>query len=97
VEFAEREAALEAVARRGLAAAVAGRAVLPARARADRDREGGARAHRDGSGDAPDETRLPRAARGRRRLGRSPGEEVLLRWEGEWERSPARLIEYARY
>jgi glutamate--cysteine ligase len=29
--------------------------------------------------------------------GRSPGEEVLLRWEGEWERSPARLIEYARY
>jgi gamma-glutamylcysteine synthetase len=29
--------------------------------------------------------------------GRSPGERVLALWEGEWKRSVARLIEYARY
>jgi glutamate--cysteine ligase len=29
--------------------------------------------------------------------GRSPGEEVLARWEGVWRGSPERLIEYARY
>ena len=30
-------------------------------------------------------------------LGISPGQLVLERWEGEWGRSPDRLIEYARY
>ena len=51
----------------------------------------------DGSGDAPDERGFldPLAAVAER--GRSPGEDVLERWEGEWERSPTRLIEYARY
>ena len=29
--------------------------------------------------------------------GRSPGQVVAERWEGEWERSMHRLIEYARY
>ena len=29
--------------------------------------------------------------------GKSPGQVVLERWEGEWGRSPDRLIEYARY
>jgi len=29
--------------------------------------------------------------------GVSPGQVVLDRWEGEWERSFDRLIEYARY
>jgi gamma-glutamylcysteine synthetase len=29
--------------------------------------------------------------------GASPGQIVLERWEGEWQRSPDRLIEYARY
>ena len=30
-------------------------------------------------------------------LGKSPGQVVLERWEGEWQRRPERLIEYARY
>ncbi|MGE4649866.1 MAG: hypothetical protein AAEJ53_03175 [Myxococcota bacterium] len=30
-------------------------------------------------------------------LGQSPGERVAERWESEWERSPQRLIDYARY
>jgi hypothetical protein len=30
-------------------------------------------------------------------LGKSPGQVVLERWEGEWGRSLPRLIEYARY
>ena len=29
--------------------------------------------------------------------GLSPGEEVLRRWRGEWNQSPQRLVEYARY
>lgn len=29
--------------------------------------------------------------------GKSPGEIVLERWQGEWAGSPARLIDYARY
>ena len=30
-------------------------------------------------------------------LGQSPGERVAERWDSEWERSPQRLIDYARY
>jgi hypothetical protein len=29
--------------------------------------------------------------------GKSPGEIVVERWEGEWERRPERLIENMRY
>jgi glutamate--cysteine ligase len=29
--------------------------------------------------------------------GKSPGEIVLERWQGDWAGSPARLIEHARY
>ena len=29
--------------------------------------------------------------------GQSPGEAVLHRWRGEWNRSPQRLVDYARY
>jgi glutamate--cysteine ligase len=96
-QFPEREAALEAVARRGLAAQVAGRPVLPlarellAIARAGLARIG------EGSGDAPDERGFLEPLEAVAERGRSPGEEVQLRWEGEWERSPARLIEYSRY
>ena len=30
-------------------------------------------------------------------LGASPGQVILERWNGEWKKSPDRLIEYARY
>jgi glutamate--cysteine ligase len=95
--FAEREAALEAVARRGLAAEVAGRPVLPlARELIAIAREGLARIG-DGAGGESDERGFLDPLQAVAERGRSPGEEVLLRWEGEWERSPARLIDYARY
>jgi glutamate--cysteine ligase len=95
--FAEREASLEAVARRGLAARVAGRPVLPlARELVAIAREGLARIG-DGSGADADERGFldPVAAIAER--GRSPGEELLARWEGGWRGSPERLIEYSRY
>jgi glutamate--cysteine ligase len=96
-QFPEREAALEAVARRGLAAEVAGRPVLPlARELVAIGREGLARIG-DGAGGESDERGFLDPLEAVVESGRSPGEEVLLRWEGEWERSPARLIDYARY
>jgi glutamate--cysteine ligase len=95
--FAEREAALEAVARRGLAARVAGRPVLPlARELVEIARTGLARIGDGRDGDTDERGFLdPVLAVAER--GRSPGEEVLLRWEGAWRGSPERLIEYARY
>jgi glutamate--cysteine ligase len=95
--FAEREAALEAVARRGLAARVAGRPVLPlARELVEIARAGLARIG-DGQGGETDERGFldPLSAVAER--GHSPGEEVLARWDGVWQGSPESLIEYARY
>jgi len=95
--FPEREAALEAVARRGLAARVAGRAVLPlARELVSLARAGLARIG-DGAGGESDERGFLDPLEAIVERGRSPGEEVLARWEGEWKSSPERLIEYARY
>jgi glutamate--cysteine ligase len=95
--FPEREAALEAVARRGLAARVAGRPVLPlARELVEIARTGLARIGEGRDGEADERGFLdPVLAVAER--GRSPGEEVLGRWEGTWRGSPERLIEYARY
>jgi glutamate--cysteine ligase len=94
---AEREAAIDAVARRGLAAEVGGRPVLGlARELVAIARQGLARIG-DGSGEDPDETRFLAPLEEVVERGRSPAEEVLMRWEQEWDRSPARLIEYARY
>jgi glutamate--cysteine ligase len=45
----------------------------------------------------PDERGLLEPVRAQLALGKSPGEVILERWEGEWNRSPARLIDYARY
>jgi glutamate--cysteine ligase len=80
------------VARRGLAAESARGPVLDqARALARIAREG---LQRQGESDAvalldPLDALLER--------GKSPGEIVLERWQGEWAGSPARLIEHARY
>jgi glutamate--cysteine ligase len=95
--FAEREAALEAVARRGLAAEVAGRPVLAlARELVEIARAGLARIGHGRGGESDERGFLdPVSAVAER--GRSPGEELLARWEGAWRGSPERLIEYARY
>jgi len=94
---AEREAASEAVARRGLAARYAGRPVLDlarelveiARGGLERIGHSGPMAHDESAFLDPIFDQLA--------LGKSPGQVVLECWEGEWERSFERLIEYARY
>jgi glutamate--cysteine ligase len=93
----EREAARADVARRGLAARFAGRRVLElARELAAISREGLRRLAHAGRRD-PDETAYLDPVSEQLKLGVSPGQVVLDRWEGEWGRSLDRLIEYARY
>jgi glutamate--cysteine ligase len=85
------------VARRGLAAAYAGRAVLAlARELAGIAREGLRRIGHGGSR-GPDESAFLDPVFEQLETGRSPGQVVLERWEGEWRHSLPRLIEYARY
>jgi glutamate--cysteine ligase len=93
----EREAAMDAVARAGLAARIAGRPVRElARRLVEVAGEGLRRIGAAGALD-PDERGLLEPVRAQLALGKSPGEVILERWEGEWNRSPARLIDYARY
>jgi glutamate--cysteine ligase len=94
---AEREAAVEAVSRQGLAASYAGRPVLDlARELAELARGGLERIGHAGPS-APDESPFLDPIFEQLALGKSPGQFVLECWEGEWERSFERLIEYARY
>ena len=93
--LAEREAALPAVARRGLAADVAGRPVLElARELVEISDAGLGRLSDESS---PDERPFLDALRAQLALGKSPGEVTLERWRGEWGKSADRLIEHTRY
>jgi glutamate--cysteine ligase len=93
----ERMAARADVARRGLAAEYAGRPMLDlARELAGIARQGLRSIGHAGKRDA-DETSYLDPIDEQLALGLSPGEAVLARWEGEWERSLDRLIDYARY
>ena len=97
----EREEALGRVARLGLAARVAGprgeRSVLDlARELVDLASDGLRRIGTAGAHD-PDERPYLEPVCEQLATGRSPGQVVEERWEGEWARSPSRLIEYARY
>lgn len=93
----EREHAQVEVARRGLAARIAGHSALDlARELVDISSEG-LRAIGEPAGSAPDERGFLDTLRERLEDGRSPGEVILDRWQNEWQASPARLIEYARY
>jgi glutamate--cysteine ligase len=95
--FEEREAGLEDVARRGLSAELGGRPVLDmARQLLSFAQEGLRRIDHRGESGRDERLFLDPVARVLED-GRSPGEEILLRWEGEWGRSAPRLIEYARY
>jgi glutamate--cysteine ligase len=88
----ERDAVHLDVARRGLAAdSPSGSVLALARALA-----GIARAGLERSGAAGEAVLLDPLDELLER-GKSPGEIVLERWQGEWAGSPARLIEYARY
>lgn len=96
-EFGERVAALEDVARRGLQARLGAHPVLDlAREVVALAAEGLRRIGHVG-GDEPDERRFLEPLREVAEAGRSPGRDILERWEGEWGRSVGRLIDYARY
>jgi glutamate--cysteine ligase len=93
----QSEAARIDVARRGLQAQYAGRPVLElARELAELSRTGLRRIGHAGSHDV-DETGYLDPVFAQLELGVSPGIHVLDQWEGAWERSVSRLIEYARY
>ncbi len=95
--LAAREAARVDVARRGLAARYGDEPVLEiARDLAQLSRDGLRRLRHAGRRD-PDETGFLDPVFEQLELGRSPGQVVIDRWEGEWQRSVDRLIEYARY
>jgi len=85
------------VARRGLAAAYAGRPVLDlARQLAEISREGLRRIGHAGQ-TAPNECGFLDPVFAQLDRGASPGQVILECWEGEWGKSIGRLIEYARY
>jgi len=93
----EVEAGLADVARRGLGADLGGRPVAEwAREMTELAAEGLARIG-DHNAFGEDERRFLEPVREQIALGKSPGQVVLERWEGEWRRSPERLIQYARY
>jgi len=94
---AEREQAFDAVSRHGLRAKQSGRAIAElARELVAIAKEGLRRiAHRDSRGN--DERVLLDPVEAQLERGKSPGEIVIERWEGEWERSRECLIENTRY
>ena len=93
----EREAVRADVARRGLDAVYAGHSVADLAGQvASIAREGLRRIAHGGRRDR-DEAAYIDPIFEQLEIGASPGRVVLERWEGSWQRSPARLIEYARY
>ena len=95
--FAEREAALEDVARRGLAARAAGTPVLPLARELATIASEGLRRIGHGDGPHPDERVLLDPLLAQLAKGRSLGEELVERWEGELRRELVRLIEVTRF
>lgn len=95
--FEERVAALEAVARQGLAADVPGGPVLPLARQLVTIAFGGLRriAHPGESRD--DERGFLEPLFQQLETGKSPGQVILDHWEGDWGGAFERLIEYARY
>jgi len=100
VDFSTHEFRLEArcdVARRGLNAEYGGRPILAlANELAEISCEGLRRIGHAGTSE-PDERGFLTPVFEQLGLGASPGQVILERWNGEWKKSPDRLIEYARY
>ena len=95
--FAEREAALEDVARRGLAARVAGGPVLPLARELAAIASEGLRRIAHGEGEQPDERVFLEPLLAQLETGRSLGEDLVQRWEGDLTRSLPKLIEASRF
>lgn len=100
VEYSTHEFRLEArrdAARRGLAAEYAGRRMLDlARELTRISREGLRRIAHAGTSE-PDECSFLDPVFEQLERGASPGQVILERWNGDWEKSVDRLIEYAGY
>jgi len=95
--WAEREHAQREVALHGMAADYAGRPMLElGRELAETARRGLTEIAHAGS-DSPDEAVFLEPVFEQLDLGKSPGELVRDRWDGDWNGSADRLIEYARY
>jgi len=97
LRFEEREAALESVARRGLAARVGGTPVRDLAQELLAISSEGLRRIAHGREGRSDERGFLDPVQEVLASGRSPGQLVLERWEGEWARDVRRLIAYARY
>jgi len=93
----EREQAQIEVARKGLAARIAGHSALDLARELVAISDAGLRAIAEPAGSSPDERSFIDPLRVLIEAGQSPGEMVLERWRGEWQGSPERLVEYARY
>jgi glutamate--cysteine ligase len=100
VDFSTHESRLEArrdVARRGLGAEYAGRPVLDLARELSRISRDGLRRIGHGGTNEPDECGFLDPIFEQLERGASPGQVILERWNGEWEKSIDRLIDYARY
>ena len=95
--FEEREAALDAVARGGLAAVVPGGPVLPLARELVSIAFGGLRRIGHPGESRDDERGFLEPLFAQLETGKSPGQVILDYWEGDWGGSFHRLIEYARY
>ncbi len=93
----EREAAGEAVARHGLAATYAGQPILGMARKLAEIARGGLQRIAHAGPNTSDESAFLEPVFAQLDLAKSPGTIVLECWEGEWERSFDRLIEYAQY
>jgi len=93
----ELEAARRDVARAGLRARIAGRELLEVAGELVEIAGEGLRAFAEGIGTDVDERVFLDPIRAQLERGRSPGEEILELWRGEWQGDMDCLIDYARY
>jgi glutamate--cysteine ligase len=95
--LAEREEATDAVARRGLAANLPGGSARQMASDLLAIASEGLRRIGHGGSNDPDERRFLDPLQEILESGRSPGEETLVRFQGEWQGRIPELIEHARY
>lgn len=94
----ERQQLLLDVARAGLSAAgPGGRPVADLAREVVTLADAGLRRLGHAGASSPDESGFLDPVREQLERGRSPGQVVLERWEGDWNQSARRLIDYARY
>lgn len=92
-----REEVYEAIARRGLEARVGRLAVLDLAREVVEIAAAGLQRLGDRDVGGRDASTLLDSVREQVALGKSPGQTLVERWEGEWQRRPERLIAAARY